>query len=151
MKITLPALVAAVLAVLQSFVPVQFRWAVALLADLFANYTSKLDAPTAATPVDATPDSIRDIVAGLFDAILAKLTYRPFLKSVVTSLKAFVLSNLLDAIWDKLAHNGARLSAGAAPMHYSPADCTKLGADLEAAACDHAAHVVQVTAPAPAG
>lgn len=58
---------------------------------------------------------------------------RPFILSVVKALEAFILNNLIDAIWDQLFNNGVRVASGAALTTFQPASTTALAAELDAA------------------
>lgn len=117
-----------------SFTPFGLRWAVRLLDEAFRERSAKMtgDALNAEATM-AVPEDLKNIIQGIFDALNSYLTGRPFILAAVKAIQAFILNNLLDAIWDSLFNKGERLSAGAVPMHYQPKNAEALAEELDAA------------------
>lgn len=134
MKVSISQIWAALISVASGFVPLPFRWAVQLLNDLFTSHPANADgnALAAEAPL-AAPSDLKAIIQSIFDSLNGFLSGRPFVAAVVKALEAFILNNLLDAIYDKLTNKGAAMAAGSVPMHYQPAKAEALCKELEAA------------------
>lgn len=134
MKFTAKQIWDACIAAALMFVPLPIRWAVRVVADQFTSKSKAMPAGALdqAFTLDA-PAGLKEIVQALFDGLAEQLAGRPFLQAAVKAVGNFVVTYLLDLVFDLLTTKGVRASSGSVPMHYDPKAATALEEELNAA------------------